>query len=267
VRFLGLVAGACLVACSFDGGQAQNNRGDAAPDAALDALGTIDAALDGAAGGFVYAGPRDTLYRVSVTTLAPTEVGDFLLGNVATPIADMALDMRGRLIGRGRSTNRNLSEIIPETAERTLLPAGVTPNGTFRGLSFGYPNGVETLFATTDSGNLYTLDPVDGVITLIGFFGNGYGTRGDITWLDGVGLLAAANDFDMLPAPLALVNTDVGTAEILGITDDHHLGLASHDGALFGFAEDSNDIFVLDPADGSTLQRAASNIGWEHAAP
>jgi len=109
--------------------------------------------------------------------------------------------------------------------------------------------GADVLFGATVSGGLFEIDPSSGETTVIGDFGSGLGSSGDLAFLDGR-LYATVTQSGHPDALLATIDLVTGRASLLGDTGFRDVyGLSAGSGFLYG-ATYSGDFISISPATG-----------------
>jgi hypothetical protein len=249
----------------------------AAPDAAVatmapaprpagpDAFTLPDASeLDVAPAGkvLVYAHSATDLFQVDPQTLEVTRVGPFQLH---TPkglkyigyVTDIAIDRRGRMLGLRSDQSTmidDLLEIDPATAECTQLAVLPERRG-FNGLSWiRNQQGEEILTAAAWDGTLHRIDPTTGAPQLIGSFGPGLHSSGDLVWVAGHGALATVNTGEDQIDSLARIDTATGKATLIGPTGARSVyGLGFWGNRVFGFTVEGG-LLLIDPKTGAGME-------------
>jgi hypothetical protein len=228
------------------------------PDAALADAGEEPEVL-------VYAQSGSDLFRVEPDTLKLSRIGPLEIplpdGKVKylNTVADIAVDHAGRILG---VTYDALLEIDPMTAEcKTIAPL---PSGlTFNGLSFiRVDRGDEYLVATTAQGTVHRIDPVTGAATLIGSYGPGLQSSGDLVSVSGYGTLATVKGDGT--DRLARIDPTTGAATIIGpIGFTHVWGIGFWKDKVFGFT-DHGEFVLIDPntGEGKLVERDSSAPFW-----
>jgi hypothetical protein len=219
----------------------------------------------------VYAHSGTTLYKIDITTLAPTKIADFS-GNGTKTITDIAVDKNDKMVG---VTLDAVYSIDTTTGVATLLKTLTGTNG-FTSLSY-VPNNDPTmddiLVAATSGGDVYQIDSA-GATTKLGNYGmvNGkqIGSSGDLIGVRGLGIFATVN-----------VGTTAGSKDYLAKVDpttwaatplsldagyDNIFGLGFWGGKVFGFVDDKVNktgvIIQIDPNTGAKLNEQGGQIEW-----
>jgi hypothetical protein len=231
------------------------------PDAATEA-----AADDG--GGdpvVVYAQSGSDLFGVNPETLKLSRLGPLAIplggGKVKylNTVSDIAIDKNGRILG---VTYDSLLEIDPATAECKVI-APLPPGLTFNGLSFiRVERGDEYLVATTSQGTVHRIDPQTGAATLIGNYGAGLKSSGDIVSVDGYGTLGTVSGED--GDQLARIDPGTGKATVIGpIGFKHVWGIGFWKDKVFGFTE-NGEFVLIDPktGKGTLVERDSAAPFW-----
>jgi hypothetical protein len=210
----------------------------------------------------VYAHSATTLYQVDPDDLTLTAVGDFgwPTGMETEEMTDIALDGDGKMVGVSFG---NLYSVDKETAECTFL----APLGSgFNGLSFveGADATAQTaLVGATTLGEWYTLDPNTGAAVLIGTYGGGMSSSGDIVFVRDAGAFATVNHPDFETDVLVSVSPDSGEATVIGETGFQSIwGVGYWGGQIFGFT-DNGEFILIDAATGlGTLVETVDTRFW-----
>lgn len=257
----GLVLLALVAAsgCSSRGSTGDTSRVDAGPDD----TGVLDdgAAGDGARpdlgivfvdGGpaaddtIVYAHSNDTLYGFDPRTNHVTPIGPFLLadGTAVGPVTDLAVTQANEIYA---CTADALYRVDTLTARSTFLTSLTVPAfDNFNGLTF-VPVGVldptsEVLVGATFNGDYYRIDTGTGASTLVGHYGGGFGSSGDLVSVagagpgGGVGTFATVNGGGFGSDHLVLLDPATGGTTDLGdIGFSQVYGLGYWRSKLYGF--------------------------------
>lgn len=228
-------------------------------DANTDAS-TVDAAPP-PENAFVFAHSETQLYRVDPETLNVKLVGAFQWPEGADSMTDIAIDRFGRMIGVSFDAVYEVDENNAVCVKLANLASG-----GFNGLSF-LPNEAnptqEILIGADQEGDVYQLDPQTGVATLVGNYGNGYTSSGDLVSVQGAGTFATVNPAGGGTDLLARIDTDNGyAATIIGSTGyDGIWGLGYWRNEVFGFTSD-NQFLLIDVDTGAGTVEEASSVSW-----
>lgn len=230
---------------------ADPNRPDAAPPASLAA---------------VYAHSSTALYKVDPDDLNVTLVGSFMWPNGSDVMTDIAIDKDGLTIGISYGS---VYRVNKETAECTFL-ASLEAGREFNGLSFvpgigPDPNGPERLVGANTDGEVYEINPVTGASTLVGSYGGGYGSSGDIVSVRGFGTVATITT-GIGTDQLATLDPNTFAATPIGNTGfDDIWGVGFWENKIFGFTD--NQRFVLiDAVTGLGSEVEIGDVKWWGAA-
>jgi hypothetical protein len=257
---------ALLVAIAACGG------GTSAPDAPsgpADASTTIDAtSIDAFVPfiGWIYAHSNTELYRVDPRTLAVIDVGPFQwpAGSSNELMTDIAVDQNGKLTGVSFGA---VYAIDPDTAKTTFLaPLERELNGmSYVPASELGETGDDVLIGTAlTDGSIWRVDPSTGASTMIGQYGNGWISSGDIVSVTGFGTVATVNLNDPdAPDYLALIDlAHGGAATIIGPTGTYDIwGLGFWGGKVYGF-EATNEFVELDVQTGKASTITKGPVNW-----
>jgi hypothetical protein len=193
--------------------------------------------------------PPHTVYAVTFSansalyTLNPWSHRETLVGNTGTELTDITF--QGRAL-----------YAISFTDLYWLNPAtGASHHIGSLGLSTANANALttepltNTLYGADLTGDFFRINPWTGHTTLIGNFGHGLGSAGDLTFADGR-LYATVSLNGSAETYLATVNVHTGAARIVGDTHNTDVfGLVSGAGALYG-ATDTGLFLAISPVTG-----------------
>jgi hypothetical protein len=195
------------------------------------------------------------LYRVDPTTFAVTFVGEFgwPSGADSEEMTDIAALEDGALYG---VTFDSLYRVNRTTAACTLV-APLTSGDMFNALTFlppATPGAAQELVAATTSGDFFEINTTTAAATLLGNYGHGAVSDGDIVSVAGAGTFATVGVGGT--GELASLNTATGAATLIGATGvSSTWGLAYWRGLVFGFL-DEGAIVTIDPATGASTRVA-----------
>lgn len=210
--------------------------------------------------GVVYAHSPTELYEVDPNTLKVTRVAAFGWPSGSDQMTDIALDKNGNMIGISFTT---IYSVDPMTAKCKRIAAF---NGSdFNGLSFVPPpsvdpNGEEILVGAAISGSVYKIDPQTGKQTMLGSYGQGMGSSGDIVAVEGATYAtvtwSTADDW------LVKVDTQTGKATPIGRTGFSHIwGLGYWKQQVFGF-NDQGQFLLISTQSGKGRVADTSSVEW-----
>ena len=216
--------------------------------------------------GTVYAHSPTDLYKIDPGSLAVTHIGAFRFAGAADQLTDIAVDKDGNIIGVSFTKVYSVNHMNAACKELSTIGA------TYNGLSFVPPDqidpgggGNEILVASDLNGNLTKIDPVTGKATLIGNYGGGWVSSGDLVAVEGLGAFAtvttgsafAGNDslarIDLAHGGKALIIGDIGFAKIWG--------LGFWRDKLFGFTE-GGEFITIDIKTGHGNRVQAGSTSW-----
>jgi outer membrane protein assembly factor BamB len=233
--------------------------GGTSPDAAT--FEDVDAGPDIDGGDLpvapIYAHTATELFTVDPTDGTAALVGPFADGTLF--MMDLAVDADGALYA---VDGLDLYRVSASTGAATLVrdagDPGPDPGLFFNGI--GFSGG--TLYGGTGDGQLYRFDTDTGQVTLVGAYGGGLGTAGDIVQLGGTTYVAVAND--VAEEYLAELDLTSGAATVVGdatgLTTIY--GLATDGSRILAFLEDGS-IHALDPSTGApTMVRGPGSEAW-----
>jgi hypothetical protein len=275
----GLVAAALLAACGPDPAALIPDASEEcpcdAPPSPPDAAPVADVGPIPDAGpepffGRVYAHSASELYEVDPDTLDVTLVAPFSFPGVpfAESITDIALDKDANMVGISYT---EVYAIDKTTAVCTHLAS--LGGAQYNGLSFVPadeidPTGAEILVGASLSGEISQIDPLTGAHTVIGTYGGGWQSSGDIVSVRGFGTVATVNMGEGTVDRLARIDLFAGgTATPIDTSGNGTgytviFGLGFWRGQVFGFTE--NQQFVLiDPTTGvASLVEMSAPYWW-----
>jgi len=193
------------------------------------------------------------LHRVNVVTLE-----NELIGTLGVSITDIAEAQDGTLYGVSFNA---LYEINTETAATTKIGnfslSQYNDNG-MNGLTVA-PDG--TLYGGTNKkGNLYRINPDTAAVELVGPYGTGFTSSGDIVWGPWSAIYVA--DPNGSSDQLLSVNPATGAATVMGsIGFPAIYGLSFANGLLYGF-DDFGNIIQIDFTTGQGTKVGKIGSGW-----
>ncbi len=208
----------------------------------------------------VFAHSSSALYRVDPDTLEVTLIGNFVWPNGNDSMTDIAIDQNGRMIGVSFGS---VYEVDEETAACTFL-ADIS-SGNFNGLSFvqaGPDPNTEILIGADLNGDVHEVDPVTGQTTIIGNYGNGLVSSGDIVSVRGAGTFATVTNGGLTDF-LARIDPGNGyRATVVGDTGyDSIWGLGYWGSQVYGFS-DNNDFLLIDFNTGAAQVAETGSVSW-----
>ncbi len=257
---LALVAGGLATGCS-------SSRGTGTmPTSDMSMPGGFDLAMDVDTGkAVVYAHTAGNLYRVDPDTLAVTFIAAFGWPSGDDEMYDIAIDKNGKMIG---ITSDAVYAVDVMTAKCTFLAA--FQGSVFNGLSFISADqidnaGAEILVGADTNGDVYKVNPADGVQTLIGNYGSNWGSSGDLVSVAGATYATVNEGGFGENDTLVSVDPKTGKATRIGDTGFAGIyGLGYWKQKLFGFST-SNQFLLIDIATGKgTLQKTGAQ-SWNGA--
>lgn len=265
-RLLAATLACCALACgpiTNDGGGDGVDGGDSTADASAGQPDAADNGIDAAPppdNSAVYAHSSSSLYRIDPNTLEVTLVGSFIWPLGADSMTDIAIDRFGRMVGVSFT---RVYEIDEQTGSCIFLSDLVS--GGFNGLSF-VPSSAdpaqEILIGANTSGEVYQIDLATGAATIIGIYGNGYGSSGDIVSVLGAGTFATVTGAGASDS-LAQIDPDNGyAATIIGDTGYTGIwGLGYWRNKVYGFSS-NNEFLVMDVNTGQATPEQVDSISW-----
>ncbi len=215
----------------------------------------------------VYAHSWNELYRIDPETLEVSLVGPFKWPNFSDQMTDIAIDKDGNMTG---VSYESIYSVNKDTAECTFLAdiSSIAPRAdlTFNGLSWvpansPDPNAPEILVATSLTGEVFQIDPLDGDTTVIGNYQGGWYSSGDLVAVKGFGILATVTN-DSENDYLARIDPTTWRAEIIGPTGYSSIwGLGFWKNQVYGFTDDQ-EFVLIDPATGDASPVESSAVKW-----
>ncbi|HTJ47338.1 MAG TPA: hypothetical protein VL463_34805 [Kofleriaceae bacterium] len=254
---------ASAVACGGSASTPDAPGGPADSSTAIDAT-PVDAFVPFI--GWIYAHSNTELYRVDPRTLAVIDVGPFQwpTGMEQEFMTDLAVDQNGKLTGVSFG---NVYAVDPANAKATYL---APLSREFNGMSYVPASelgetGDDVLIGTAlTDGSIWRVDPMTGASTMIGQYGNGWISSGDIVSVKGFGTVATVNLNDP-DAPDYLARIDLmngGAATIIGPTGTYDIwGLGFWGGKVYGF-EATNELVQLDVQTGTATTITKGPVNW-----
>ena len=198
----------------------------------------------------VYAHSATTLYQIDPVALTLSVVGDFVWPEAPPDeeMTDIAIDAHGKMLG---VSFRNVYEIDNQTAECHFL---TELSGRFNGLSFveGVVEGeAVSLVGTTLDGEWFTLDQTTGEGALVGNFGNGMTSSGDVVFVRDAGAFAIVKHPDFETDVLVSVDPTSGEATVIGDTGFSDIwGVGYWAGRIYGFTR-AGEFILIDAETGA----------------
>jgi hypothetical protein len=190
----------------------------------------------------VYAHSRDTLFTFSPYTNTVSEVGVFTLpgGEAAPYMLDLAVDADGNVF---TSSDTALYRVDPETAVATHVGDFGIAGERLYALVFlraGELRTGETLLGATNEGVYYEVDRNTARTTMVGRYGDGWASSGDLVSIEGLGTFATLRDPDRTDtdflARITFRTDGSSTVEVLGEVGFRQVfGLGYWGRALYGF--------------------------------
>lgn len=224
------------------------------------------AGLDNA--GTVYVHTGQSLYTLDPVTYDIDKVGDFGVSTDAKDdMTDLAVLPDGRIYTISRTS---LYEVNANTGKATLLMANVSTADGSNVAMTTLPDG--TLLASDQKGEVRVIDPVTKKVTVLGTYGMGFDTAGDLVAVSdgtmygiakmGPGTRTDANSLmkvDTSTAKATLVGT-IETVDGEGFTGV--FGIAYQGGNVIAFTKDGQ-VIKIDPDTGrAELVRTHSGISF-----
>lgn len=197
---------------------------------------------------------RDGSSALHLVELTPGGT-ETLIGVLQTPagdkkvLTDIAESPDGSLFGVSRTALYSV-----DAATATMTEIGPIGDPSVVGLAFD-PAGA--LFGSTEDGNLLTVDPATGATTVVGAFGPGLVSDGDIAFSQTGQLWGSLLQGGT--SVIATLDPTTGVATVLGPSGRPHIwALTAMGEMLYGFATNRNDINSLISID--TASGAATDI-------
>lgn len=209
----------------------------------------------------VYAHTSQTLFAINPADLSVRRVGDFGWPNDfrSHEMTDIAINADGLMWG---ITFNAIYRVNPADARCVYIAP--FDGATFNGLSFipgGELEAGEVLVAANRAGGYYRVDQRTGATSVLGQYGDGLGSSGDIVSVRGGGTFATVvqNEVEYL----ARLEPTTGRATIVGPTGvDRTWGLGYWRSQVFGFSE-SGGFYTVDLTTGrATLVQNVGQAWW-----
>ncbi len=233
-----------------------------------DSAGSIlDGQPDGSQGGLdaftpsnevVFAHTKSALYKVDPITLTVTKVGDFNFAQTNEVMTDIGIDKDGTITGISGISSYSVNS---STGQATLQGS---LGGAFNGASYlPDPSGSdqEILIATGfQTGNVSRISGATAEV--IGAYGNGYTSSGDITYIEGFGALATVKHDDHVLDVLVSVDPQTLEATEIGVTNHAQiLGVGFYGDKMFGFTA-FGEFILINPANGNSRLVERFDFEW-----
>lgn len=200
----------------------------------------------GSVDGTLWANSPSTLYRLDPSTFALTTVGNF---NVGDQMTDIALTPGGELYGISFTS---LYHVDKATGAATYIAD--VPGSANNALTF-LPNG--NLIAADSNGDVKIINPTTGGASVVGNYGGGLGSSGDIVGVSGGTLYGTVVGDD-----LVILNPSSGAASAVGPTGQSQVwGLAFAGGKVIGLTT-SGEILQINPQTGASTVAATVNAAF-----
>ena len=213
----------------------------------------------------VYAHTADSLYSVDPDTLAVTLVAPFGWPKGIDEMFDIAIDKSGKMIGISSDT---VYAVDVTTAKCSFLAS--FKGAVFNGLSFISADqidnaGAEILVGADTNGDVYKVNPSTGAQTLIGNYGGGWASSGNLVSVAGATYATVNTGGFGENDTLVSVNPKTGKATKIGDTGYAGIyGLGYWKQKLFGFTT-NNDFLLLDISTGAGTKVKTSTQSWNGA--
>jgi hypothetical protein len=210
--------------------------------------------------GAVYAHSATQLYSIDPDTLEVTLVGPFQWPSGSDQMTDIALDKDANMVGISFGT---VYAVNKDTAACTRL---ASLDRQFNGLSFipadEVGTGVEILVGAALDGSVWRIDKTTGASTLVGNYGGGMTSSGDIVSVTGFGTVATVKAGLGGTDRLVRVDANTGAATLIGdtgVTDIWGLGFWKN--KVYGFT-DYNEFVLIDVDTGVATLEKTGNVDW-----
>jgi hypothetical protein len=225
------------------------------------------------AGCAVYASTDHALYQVNPTTLAETQLCTFggqLTQTSADNVTDIAITSTGTLYAITETALFTVSLPNGSTCAATKVASLSTSSTKFVCLAFTTG---DTLLASDEKGNVYTIVATNGTVTQVGTFGGTLSCSGDMVAINDANQTIYASAFDSscsgshctdklvtlaAPSYTATVVGDLGYSQVYG--------LGYWAGTLYGFTY-AGQTLQIDPTSGaSTLINTVAGTAFSGGA-
>jgi hypothetical protein len=210
--------------------------------------------------GAVYAHSSSQLYKIDPDTLDVTLVAAFGWPSGSDSMTDIALDKDANMVGISFNT---VYAVNKDTAACTRL---ASLDRQFNGLSFipgeEVGTGVEILVGAALDGSVWRIDETTGASTLVGNYGGGMTSSGDIVSVTGFGTVATVKSGLGGTDKLVRVDANTGVATLIGDTGESDIwGLGFWKDKVYGFTEGGRFVLV-DINSGDAQVVTAGNVNW-----
>jgi hypothetical protein len=210
--------------------------------------------------GAVYAHSASQLYTIDPDTLDVTLVGAFGWPSGSDQMTDIALDKDANMVGISFNT---VYAVNKDTAACTRL---ASLDRQFNGLSFipgeEVGTGVEILVGAALDGSVWRIDETTGASTLVGNYGGGMTSSGDIVSVTGFGTVATVKSGLGGTDKLVRVDANTGVATLIGDTGVTDIwGLGFWKDKVYGFT-DYNEFVLVDIHTGVASLVKTGNVNW-----
>ncbi len=205
--------------------------------------------------GTVYVHTGQSLYTMDPSNYDMIKVGDFGVGTTAADdMTDLAVLPDGRIYTISRT---QLFEVNPKTGKATLLMDKVSTVDGSNVAMTTLPDG--TLLASDQKGEVRVIDPIAKKVTVLGTYGNGYDTAGDLVSVSdgtmyGIAKMGPGTRTDA--NALIKVNTTTAKATLVGTIETATgtgftgvFGIAYQGGNVFAFTK-NGEVIKIDPDTG-----------------
>lgn len=216
----------------------------------------------------IYAHSATELFRIDPQTLGQVSVGTFSFAGDVESITDIAIDKTGAMLGISLNS---IYSIDRDTAAATLLSTFPQDEGGLTSLSFVPLNindaqSAERLVAADFEGAVWEINSGTGQRTLLGNYGTGIGSSGDIVSIVGFGTFATVTVEGQSTDHLARLNSVDWSASVIGdIGKDKIFGIGFWGGDIYGFT-DGMEFVTIDPFSGLVTDTRVSSVQWWGAA-
>lgn len=218
--------------------------------------------------GTVYVHTGKTLYAMDPVTYDIDPIGDF---DVSTDAKDDMTDLAVLPDGRIYTISRtSLYEVDATTGKATLLMANVSTSDGSNVAMTTLPDG--TLLASDQKGEVRVIDPTTQKVTVLGNYGSGWDTAGDLVSVaDGTmyGIAKVGPGTRTDANSLIKVNTSNAKGTLVGTIESTGgqgftgvFGIAFQGGDVIAFTKDGQ-IIRIDPTTGKAeLMRTHTNVSF-----
>jgi hypothetical protein len=217
---------------------------------------------------YVFGHSSTKVYRLDAEALTAVELGTFTFLDAdgqsipGATMTDFAVDSHGGMVGCGTHALYRIDSTTWVARKVAALEESYT-GLTFVPVGFLDPDLEVLVGATASDGALYRIDQTTGVTELIGTYGSGWLTSGDIVAIMGDGMYATVKRDGETSDYLAKIEPTTGAATVLPQPTNatRIYGLGYWDGVLYGFNSDG-DVLAIDQQTGAGQVAAHLDVSF-----